>query len=272
MLGKALQIAAGANNIIWPDISTATHIRFDTVNITGSRVVGVFFKPDGTKIYTFTSSDDTIVETTLSTAWDISTHGSADATMVTNQTHNNYPYGLFINDDGTELFTSDLQDRVVQYSMTTAWDLSTASYTRHLDTSANSDGSTIGLTFGGNGKNLYTVCANGFVYRYTLSTAWDVSTATYDSTSSDTDYSPRNVFIKPDGTKLFITNNFADALNQYDLSTPYVITGVDNSTPDSQFVTTTEEAKPYGMYISPDGAYLYVGGDDADGIDQYSLG
>lgn len=271
MLGKALQIAAGANNIIWPDISTATHIRFDTVNITGSRVVGVFFKPDGTKIYTLTNSDNTIIETTLSTAWDISSHGSADASLVTDSTHNSGPYGLFINNDGTELYTADLTKHVVQYSMTTAWDLSTASYTRKFSTSSE-DGATIGVGFSGNGKNMYTISAFGYVYRYTLSTAWDISTAGSQTSSSDTDYSPRHVFLKPDGTKIFITNSFADALNQYDLSTPYDITGIDNSTPDSQFLTTTEETNPYAKFISPDGAYLYVGGDAADGIDQYSLG
>jgi DNA-binding beta-propeller fold protein YncE len=271
MLGKALQIAAGANNIIWPDISTATHIRFDTVNVSGSRVLGLFFKPDGTKIYTLTSTDDTIVETTLSTAWDISTHGSADASLVTDQTHNPSPYGLFINDDGTELYTSDLSKHIVQYSMTTAWDLSTASYTRKFSTSAQT-GTTIGVGFGGNGKNMYSVDASGYVYRYTLSTAWDISTATSDSTSADTDYSPRHVYLKPDGTKIFITDSSADTLKQYDLSTPYVITGVDNTTPDSSFVTTTQETAPYAMFISPDGAYLYVGGDTDDGVDQYSLG
>ena len=95
MLGKALQLAAAGNagGDTWPDISTASFIRFDSVNV-GGDARGVFFKPDGTKIYTLNNTDQ-IRETTLSTAWDISTHGSTDYTYTTDQTHNWNPSGLF---------------------------------------------------------------------------------------------------------------------------------------------------------------------------------
>ena len=68
MLGKALQLAAAGNSsgdVVWPDISTASFVRFDTV-VAGNDVRGVFFKPDGTKIYTC-EFGDYIREATLST-------------------------------------------------------------------------------------------------------------------------------------------------------------------------------------------------------------
>ena len=51
---------------------------------------------------------------------------------------------------------------------------------------------------------------NDTVFQYTLSTAWDVSTATYDSISksvSAQDNSARHVWFKDDGTKMFVLGN-----------------------------------------------------------------
>ena len=274
MLGKALQLAAAGNAAIeWPDVSTGTYVRTDAVNITGDRIRGVFFNPEGTKIYHLANTTDTIKESTLSTAWDISTHGSTDASLTTDATHNANPGGLFINEAGTELYTVDLSaDVVAQYSMTTAWDLSTASYTRKLDISSNVTTPT-GVAFSKGGDVM--IVSDSFtekIDKYTLSTAWDISTASYDSESSATGSGPQGVFLKPDGTKVFIV--YSSSVEQYDLSTPFVITGV-GSTSDSSLDTSSQTTSGYDCFISPDGAHLYTSsgffGTNAD-IDQYSLG
>lgn len=276
MLGKALQLAAAGNagNDTWPDISTASFVRFDTV-VAGNDVRGVFFKPDGTKIYTC-ELGDYIREATLSTAWDISTHGSANHTLTTDQTHNGNPAGLFIGNDGAELYVTEIStgDYVVQYTMSTAWDLSTASYTRKFDVSTQ-ETNPRGVSFSEDGTLMFINGSNSDINKYTLSTAWDISTANYSQTSSSYNSlttSALNMLMKPDGTRFYLVDNINDKIHQWNMTTAYDITSDIGVTSDDEFSTASQETTPWSMYISPNGDHLYVGGGQGNGIDQYSLG
>jgi WD40 repeat protein len=276
MLGKALQLAAAGNagNDTWPDISTASFVRFDTV-VAGNDVRGVFFKPDGTKIYTC-EFGDYIRQATLSTAWDISTHGTADYSMLTDQNNNGNPAGIFIGNDGTELYVTELSlgDHVVQYTMSTAWDLSTASYTRKFDVETQ-ETRVRGVSFSEDGTLMFINGGSTDINKYTLSTAWDISTATHSQTSSSYNSlttAALGMFIKPDGTRFYLVDSANDKLYQWNMTTAYDITGDIGVTTDDDFSTASQETTPWCMYISPDGNHLYVGGGTDNGIDQYSLG
>lgn len=273
MLAKALQLAAAGNSsVVWPDISTGTHVRFDAVNCSDD-VHGIFFKPDGTKIYT-SEAGDSIIETTLSTPWDISTHGSADHTLTTDQTNHADPKGLWFSPDGYEMYSVDgTGDVVVQYSLSTAWDLSTASYTRKFDVSTE-ELNPKSVCFSTDGLNMYVTGFSGDdINRYTLTTAWDISTASYDSKSTRTGLpAPHGIFMKPDGTRFYLLGFALDVVEQYNLTTAYDITTGTMDPEDDTLSVTTQEVAPVSLYISPDGRHLYVGGGDGHGVDQYSLG
>lgn len=280
MLGKALIIAAAGNagdgEIVWPDVSTATWVRFDTINVgSGVACLAVFFKPDGTKVYTL-ESGDYIKETTLSTAWDISSHGSTDYTLTTNQTYNLIPVDIFFSPNGEELYTVDsYNDAVVQYSLTTGWDLSTASYTQSFSTSSNQTNAS-GLCFDSSGTNMYVTGTSPRSFqRYTLSTAWDISTCSYDSSSASfgsKSYTPETLFIKPDGTKIFNIDGRTDRIKQWNLSTAYDISSITRTNYDSDYYVGSIEAIPLGLYISDNGQHMYITGNSGDGVDQYTLG
>jgi len=287
MLGKALQLAAAGNvstgtGITWPDVSTATHVRFDKITSIGD-FRGISFRPDGTAVYVMDQYRN-IRESTLSTAWDISTHSaSSTGYMQTNSTHHNSPRGIFFKDDGTELY--GIQDNgslsnVIQYSLSTAWDLSTASYTRKVSTllgSAN-ESSPKGVSFSPDGTNMYVNGGNlQSITRFTLSTAWDISTASYDSVGSSHNSSPANessglgMFMKPDGTRFYIVGNGNDKIFQWNATTAYDVSDIGGSS-SSEVSISAQETLPMSMYISPDGNHMYVGGGTGHGIDQYSLG
>lgn len=279
MLGKALQLAAAGNvssEIVWPDISTASFVRFDYVVATQD-VRGLFFKPDGTKIYTC-QNGDYIRQATLSTAWDISTHGTVDYQMQSNQTYNPNPGGIFIGNDGTELYATEITfnaSKVVQYSMSTAWDLSTASYTRNY--SVNSEELSVrGVSFSEDGTLMFINGSNSDINKYTLSTAWDISTASHSQTSSSYNSlttSALGMFMKPDGTRFYLVDNQPDKIHQWNNDNyPYDVTTDIGVTTDDDFYVGSQETVPWSMYISPDGSHLYVGGGTGDGVDQYSLG
>ena len=261
---------------IWDDVENASHVRFDDVNSGGNDVRGLFFKPDGTKVYMLLSNR-TMIQTTLSTAWDISTHGSVDHTFPSSSFHfyHTAPYGLFISPDGTELYsTDDDYNRFIQYTMSTAWDLSTLSSTATASIGAQ-DSTPRGACLSPDGLNLYlTGNSSDKIHRYTLSTAWDISTQSHDSsTSSTVDGFPMGIFMKPDGTRYYVVGQTADKVYQFNPLIPYTLSNVLTSSTDidSEFSIASEETFPHSMYISPDGDHMYVGGGSGNGIDQYSL-
>ena len=78
-----------------------------------------------------------------------------------------------------------------------------------------------GIAYSSDGSKMY-VQDNSALYQYSLSTAYDPSTASYDSKSLSTG-SAGSVFFKPDGTKVFVTFASAMDIKAYDLSTAWDI-------------------------------------------------
>jgi hypothetical protein len=108
----------------------------------------------------------------------------------------------------------------------------------------------MGVFFKSDGTTMYMV-GNGHdtVYQYTLSTAWDVSTAIYASKSLSVgaqDASPTGVFFKPDGTTMYIISDSTDRVYQYTLFTTWNYTAVSTaiaalSQPSSGYIALQEE-------------------------------
>jgi hypothetical protein len=91
---------------------------------------------------------------------------------------------------------------VYQYSLSTAYDASTATY----DSVSFSYTSGDGLRFKPDGTKMFIV-NGGAIYDYDLSIAWDLSTAVANTSFnfSATQDDGTGVFFKTDGTKMFIT-------------------------------------------------------------------
>ena len=88
-----------------------------------------------------------------------------------------------------------------------------------------------GLAFNSNGTKMFVIgWAGDDVNEYTLSTGFDVSTASYDSNFSvrDQETQPAGLAFNSDGTKMFVTGYHGDDVNEYTLSTGFNL--VDDST------------------------------------------
>ena len=76
-----------------------------------------------------------------------------------------------------------------------------------------------GVTFNADGTKMFAIgTTNDSVYAYTLSTAFDVSTASYDSVSfsvASQELTPRGIVFKTDGSKLYVLGDTADTVFQY---------------------------------------------------------
>jgi len=98
------------------DIQSVT---YDNINISTQQgsPEGIFFKPDGTKLFEICwgdSEDSKIYQLSCSDAWNLSSC-SYDAVSILSQ--DSHPKGLFFKPDGTKLFEIGwIEDKIYQYS------------------------------------------------------------------------------------------------------------------------------------------------------------
>lgn len=194
------------------DINTLTYVR--VLALAETIPSGIFFKDDGTKMYIAGYGGDNVYEHTLSTAWDIST-GTITHTLDVS-TVDNIPFGLFFKPDGTKMyFSGDENDKLVEYNLGTAWDLSTATFNQYSPSIVPQPRQPFFTSDG-----LRVFIPNNFtdvVTEYSLSTAWDASTLSYvrEFDVSDNEPNPYVAVFKSDGTKMYVIGSGPDTIFQY---------------------------------------------------------
>ena len=251
------------------DISTASYLQNFSVVAQEGTSTGLFFKPDGTKMYVVGSVGDAVNEYDLSSAWDISTASYLQNFSVSAQEVS--PEGIFFKVDGTKMYVigSDGDD-VNEYDLSSAWDVSTASYLQNFSVAAQ-ESTPQGLFFKPDGLKMYVVGRTGDnVNEYDLSSAWDVSTASYlqNFSVAAQDLTPTGLFFKPDGTKMYVIGRSADYVNEYDLSSAW---DVSTASYLQNFSVAAQEATPTGLFFKPDGTKMYVVGYTGDAVNEYNL-
>ena len=233
---------------------------------------GVFFKPDGTKMYVIGTTSDTVYQYTLSTAWDVST-ASYDSVSFSVSSQDGTPFGIFFKPDGTKMYVVGISnDRVYQYTLSTAWALNTASYDSVSFSVSTQDIIPAGIFFKPDGTKMY-MCGQGndTVYQYTLSTAWAVNTASYDSVSFSVNSQmpvPGAFTFKPDGTKMYVGCASNKFVYEYNLSTAWALNTASYSS--NSLYIGDEVLQPRGIFFKPDGTKMYATGPLTDAVWQYS--
>ena len=101
--------------------------------------------------------------------------------------------------------------------------------------------------------------------------AWDISKAFYSgvtfSVSGQTS-APQSVFFKPDGTKMYVIGGPQDVINEYTLSTAWLVS---TASYVQNFSVATEESSPRDAFFKPDGTKMYIVGDGGDEVNEYDL-
>jgi len=235
--GLKMYVTGGAGEYVYQytlstawDVSTSSYDdKSIDVTAAGPSPWGLFFSTDGTKMYVSSGTYDAVYQWSLSTAWDVSTATDASKYVSSESTN---PRGIYFKSDGLKMYLIDAQgDSVYQYTLSTAWDLSTASYASKSFSVSSQENNGAGIFFNDAGTKMYIVgLTNRTIYQYTLSTAWDVSTASYDSDYKSVFSSPNQpagLFFKPDdGAKLYIAVYNSDTTDDivYQYSTYTTVT------------------------------------------------
>lgn len=182
----------------------------------------VKFHPEGHTMYIVGSARDTIWQYSLAKAWNITTSSYASKSKSVSA-QDSAPQSIEFGDNGTKMYMlGSTNDRIFQYTLTTPWDISTATYASKFLSVASQESVPLGMAFSNDGKKVFVVGSfNDDVHQYTLSTAWDISTASYDSIGKDVsvqESTPQAIALSLDQTKMFILGSGADRVYTYERS------------------------------------------------------
>jgi len=213
------------------DLST---ISYNSVSFSYSsqstEAFGFCFNPDGTKMYIVSRRPpDSVYQYSLSTAFDIST-ASYDSKSLSVTSQDNDPQDVFLNADGTKMYMLGDGNRMYQYTLSTAFDVSTGSYDSVSFTFAFQNSTPSSIFVIPDGTKLYMVgrqSGNSRVYEYDMSTAYDISTMSYNSVNLDVldsgnpsggSETPTGFAFSADGTTMVVRGGTHNNLISFDLS------------------------------------------------------
>ena len=175
------------------------------------------------------------------------------------------PRALDFNSDGTKMYVGDLNGKVMQYSLSVAYDVGTASYdTVLLDVSVKFTKGITDIHWGGisRGDRLYIMgdldLTFSQVRQYDLSVAYDLSTAVLNPTGSWAErYIQAGFTLSADGTQLFWINSLlTENIRTFDLAIAWEL---DLSAGAVATVSLSGETQiPAGVVFRPDGTVFYI--------------
>ncbi len=261
------------------NISSPTHLNAVNIPMLERTPTGMAFGDSGTKFYTVGTSGDFVVQFTLSTAYDVSTRGTIQAYYRVNG-EETAPEDVTFNDTGTRMYIlGGSGDDVTQYTLSTAWDVSTAGSPVVWDTrtaienllgATNGDRLT-GMAFNDDGSKVFVVDRRSDdVFEFDLSTNYDISTvsAVIDNIPTTGEGNPRSISFNGDGTEMYIIGNAGDDVTTFNLSTGFDLSSL---TGTSVSATLTEDGTPQALLIDDAGTTFYVAGSANDQINEYTL-
>lgn len=243
-----------------PDIANASYdSKSLTVGGQETQLRGIALSSDGTQLYVVGSSSDAVFAYDLSTAWDVSS-GSYSSNSFSVSTEDSTPSDIFFKPDGTKMYIIGYtSDRVHQYSLSTAWDITTASYDSKDALITTQEDTPHSLVFNSDGTSFYAAGNTAdTIFQYDMTTAWDVSTASYanKSVSLTSIGNINGININPDDNQIYITSSSTDTVYVYNLSTAGDIsTATDSGT---SFSVASQSTAPQGVIFKTDGSKMYI--------------
>jgi len=186
-------------------------------------------------------------------------------------------WDLYVKPDGTSIYLAGYktpgtdQGYVYQFNMSTPYDVTTMTYAAVVNTTAQ-EMWTSAVDFRENGLTMWIGGQQyGDVFEYTLSSAWDISTATYSGNSISLAGSINGLVIKPDdGSRMYITSpHTSNEVWEYQLPTNWDVTSASFNAASTNVAATSSQTS--GLAFHPSGTPLYVSAYVSDSINQHGL-
>ncbi len=235
----------------------------DSFQVTQRIATGVVFNPNGTKMYISGMSQNRVYEFDLTTAFDIS-EATRNSNQCNHQPKDEDVVDLRLNSDGTKLFLVGSENNILlEYSLSTAYDVSTCSYENTFFSGAGLDPRSMAFNTNGTKLFIYDQTGNYSVKQYSLNSAYNLSNATlekqYTGTASETlkeiEQFAQGMAFSADGTKMYLTGDKEDNVVEFTLSTPFDLSDV---TKEGAYSVAGEITKMSGIAFSADGLKMFI--------------
>ena len=197
---------------------------------------GVFFKPDGRRMWFVGEQNNKIYQYDLGTEWSITSSIYHSSSSITSS-----PRDLWWKPDGTRLYICDTSlEQIKQYNVPQAWDITSITGWSGGTITENSNAdfsnsipsgiaSIEGFSIKPDGRTLYIIEQSGTdrIHQFTLDTPWlmnntlGVANTTHISTNTIINSHETNnkaLYVREDGKYLYVAGNNNDDIEQYDLS------------------------------------------------------
>jgi hypothetical protein len=232
-----------------------------------STVHGIQISPDGLKLFLVHNTTPTLYSYTFATAWDLST-----------VTYDSKQWGLtglrtvLFKPDGFGMIAANSTlNRLEYYTMSTAWDISTlstmvASFSFSSQFTANVEG----MDISADGKNIIIqsyLSPSSNLWSYSLGTAWDLTTMTYDSQTFQPTF-PTHGSIKVDmqvgnsGTSIYLMDGTGTkGMYEFSLSTAWDLSTIAYVGKIDKYHNTVTNACT-AFYVNADEDFFYDDGEN----------
>ena len=190
--------------------------------------------------------------------------------------------GINFKPDGTIMYVTTRTNAstdgfVKQYSLSTAFDISTATLT---STTQLTDGTTDlqyphAIEFKPDGTKMFVVANEGlYVYQYNLTSAWDTSTLEYVTryeVDDDDESQLRTLTFKPDGKRMFVSGKNEHMLKEYRLDTAWDVSESNVTFVKNSAALSASDNNMRNVQFNSNGTELYLGGNQNNNMNKYTL-
>jgi len=183
---KLYTLGSWYRNVYEYDCSTPFNVTTATLSVTfdvSNESIGpnsMAWNNDGSKLYIAGRSYASVHEYDCETTFDLTTAELSVTLDVSSEISN--LAGIAWNSDGSKLYmTGDYSLNAYEYDLSTAFDISTASLSETLDIDSGNF-NPVGVAWNNDGSKLYVPSSAGdYIDEYVLSTPFDLTTATFQS-------------------------------------------------------------------------------------------
>jgi hypothetical protein len=229
----------------------------------------LYFKPDGSIMYlVIAGTTDAVRAYPLSASWDVTTASAFTSKSVLSLDTN--ARGLHFSPDGTNMFVTGNATAggiIGKYTipLSAAWNISQAStnavQTLSLSAAVNNSSAIdpSAIYFKPDGLKMFVLDGGtDRVYEFNLSSAWQLSSVTYDGVFRDSiDSIPVGLSINKDGTRMFILGGASDRIQEVRLNTAWSLS---STTFVNASLFTTPDGGPTGVYFNDESYKCFTTG------------
>lgn len=274
---KLLMARAGVPSGRPWDIGSASY-NGNSVSVAATTVnsLGLFISPDGLELYVAQRASTSgfrgkVSQFSMSTPWDITTANLL--TQIDIHPQQEIPQGIYFKPDGLRFYvTGNDPARVHEYSLSTAWDLSSFSFVQEFNNSGEESIPT-GVSFrSDNGTKMYVTGQSGDgIDEYGLSTGWDISSASFNQffSVSSQNTAPTDLFFREDGLKLFSVGEDENSIYQYALTVEWDIS---STSFQKSFSVSGQTTSPVAVFFKAEGDKMFVLSNNDETIYAYDIG